>query len=60
MEGLTNEEEDIICETKPKLLSISIIIILNETISLLSVRVIKIKINGEFEPKQGITYQGVV
>jgi hypothetical protein len=27
---------------------------------LLSVRVIKIKINGEFEPKQGITYQGVV
>jgi hypothetical protein len=54
LKGLTNAKEDLIFETKPKLLSINTIIISNETISLLSVGVSKIKINGEFEPEQGI------
>jgi hypothetical protein len=40
MESLTNEKEDLIFEIKPKLFSIGTIIILNETISLLSVGVI--------------------
>jgi hypothetical protein len=54
LEGLTNEKEDLIFETKPKLFSINTIIISDETISLLSVGVSEIKINGEFELKQGI------
>jgi hypothetical protein len=60
MEGLTNEEEDLIFEIKPELFSISIINILDEKISLLNVGVTKIRINGEFEPKQGISYQRVI
>ncbi len=59
MEGLTNEEEDLIFEIKPELFSINIINILDEKISLLNVGVTKIRINGEFEPKQGISYQKV-
>jgi len=54
LEGLTNEKEDLVFETKPKLFSISTIIILDETISLLNVGVSKIRINGKFELKQGI------
>jgi hypothetical protein len=42
MESLIDEEEDLIFETKPKLFSIGIITILNETISLMSVGVTKI------------------
>jgi len=49
MEGLTDEEEDLIFETNIELFSIGTIIILDETISLLSVGVTKIRINGEFE-----------
>jgi hypothetical protein len=59
MEGLTNEEKDIIFEIEPKLFSIGTIIILDETISLLSVGVTKIKINGKSKLKQGISYQEV-
>jgi len=55
MEGLINEEEDLIFETKPKLFSIGTITILDEIVSLLSVRDIMIKINGELEPKQKIS-----
>jgi len=55
MEGLINEEEDLIFETKPKLFSIGTITILDEIVSLLSVRDIVIKINGEPEPKQKIS-----
>jgi hypothetical protein len=55
MEGLINEEEDLIFETKPKLFSIGTITILDEIVSLLSVRDIMIKINGEPEPKQKIS-----
>ncbi len=43
LEGLTNEEEDLILETKPKLFSIGTITISDEMISLLSVRMSKIK-----------------
>jgi hypothetical protein len=45
MEGRTNEE-DIIFEIGPNLFSIGTIIISDETISLLNVGIIKIKING--------------
>jgi glycerol-3-phosphate responsive antiterminator len=47
MEGLTNEEEDLTFETKPKLFSIGTITILDETISLLTIGVSEIKINGD-------------
>jgi hypothetical protein len=50
--GLTNEEEDLIFEIEPNMFSIGTIIISDETISLLNVGVLEIKINGEFEPKQ--------
>jgi hypothetical protein len=50
LERLTEEEEDPIFETKPKLLSIGTIIILEETISLLNIGVSNIRINEEFEP----------
>ncbi len=59
MEGLTNEEEDLIFEIEQKLFSISIINILDEKISLLNVGVTKIRITGEFEPEQGISDQRV-
>jgi hypothetical protein len=52
MEGLVDEEEDLIFETKPKLLSISTIILSEEIISLLSVGVLKIKSIEEFDLKQ--------
>ncbi len=57
MEGLIDEEEDLIFETELELFSIGIITILVETISLLNVRVTKIRINGEFKPKQKISYK---
>jgi len=47
MEGLIDEEEDLIFETELKLFSIGIIIISNETVSLLSVRPIVIRIYGK-------------
>ncbi len=58
MEGLTNEEEDLIFEIEPELFSIGTIINSNEIVSLLSVRVSKIIINGKCEPQWGITNQG--
>jgi hypothetical protein len=60
MDGLTNEEEDLIFEIEPKMFSTGTIIILNEIVSLLSVGVIEIKINGESKLKQGILDQGAV
>jgi len=51
--------EDLIFEIKLELFSIGIIIILDETISLLNVRVTNIKINGEYEPEQRISYKKV-
>ncbi len=58
MESLTDEEEDLIFETKPKLFSIGIIIISDEKNSLMNVGVTKIIINDEFELEQGISNQG--
>ncbi len=52
MEGLTYEEEDPIFEIKPKLLSISTIIIFFKK-NLLNVGVLEIKSIEEFDPKQG-------
>jgi hypothetical protein len=57
LEGLTNEE-DMIFQTKPKLFSIGIIIVLDETISLLSIGVSEITINEEYDPKQRTLDQG--
>jgi hypothetical protein len=54
MEGLTNEEKNIIFEIELELFSIGKITISNEIISLLNVKVIKIKINGKFELEQEI------
>jgi len=52
LKRLTNEEEDMIFEIKLELFSISKIIILDETVSLLSVRVLEIISIEEFDPKQ--------
>jgi hypothetical protein len=51
MEGLTDEEEDLIFEIKPKLFSINTITISDETISLLNDGIRKIIINGKSKPK---------
>jgi len=47
-----------IFETKLKLFSIGIVTISEETISLLSVGMLKIKFNEKIESKQGTSYQG--
>jgi hypothetical protein len=49
LEGPTNEEEDLIFEIEPELLSIGMITISNEIVSLLNIGVSKIIINGEFD-----------
>jgi len=43
-------------EIEPKLFLIGTITIWDETISLLNVEISKIRINGEFEPQQRISY----
>jgi hypothetical protein len=58
LEGLTYEKEDLIFETEPKLFSTSTITILDETISLLSIRMSKIKTNEKSDPKQKTIDQG--
>ncbi len=52
MQGLIDEEEDIIFETEPKLFSIGTITFLEEIVSLLSVRVSEIKSIEEYDSKQ--------
>jgi hypothetical protein len=59
MEGLTNEEEDIIFETKLKLFSIGIITLLEKTILSLSVRVSKIKSTEKSNLEQKTSNQTV-
>ncbi len=49
-ERLTDEEEDLILESKPKLFSIGIMTISKERFSLLNIGVLKIKINEESKP----------
>jgi hypothetical protein len=58
LEGLTNEEEDLICKIELELFSIGTIIISKERISPLSIGVLNIKINEEFDPQQGTSDQG--
>jgi hypothetical protein len=53
VERLINEKEDLIFKTRPEVFLISTIIILDETISLLSVGESKIRINENFDLKQG-------
>jgi hypothetical protein len=57
MERSTNEEEDLIFEIEQELFSIDTITFSKETISLLSVRVLKINSIEEFDPEQGIEDQ---
>jgi hypothetical protein len=52
MQGLTSEDEDLIFEIEPKLFPIDTITFLEETISLLSVEVPKIKSTKESYSKQ--------
>jgi hypothetical protein len=58
-ERITNEKEDMIFEIEPELLSIGIIIISNEIVSLLSIKVSKVKISGESDLEQETLDQGV-
>jgi hypothetical protein len=51
MEGLIDEEENMIFETKLKLLSIGTITLSEEMVSLLNVGVSKIKNIEKFDPK---------
>ncbi len=60
LERLIDEEEDMIFETKPKLFLTGTITISDETISLLSIGVLEIKISENFEPKQGTSNQGAI
>ncbi len=57
VEGLIDEEEDLIFMTWPKLFSISTIIISDETISLLNVRVSKIRMSEDSNLEQGTSGQ---
>jgi hypothetical protein len=60
LEGLTYEEEDVIFEIKPKLFSISTIIISYEVISLLSTKMSKVKINGKSNTESKTSDQGII
>ncbi len=53
LERLTNEEENLIFETKSKLFSIGTIIILKNKVLLLNIGMSKTIIHEEFEPQQG-------
>ncbi len=60
LKGLTNEKENMIFETKSKLFSIGTITISKEIISLLSIKISKIKIDEEYEPQQRTLSQGAM
>jgi hypothetical protein len=60
MEGLIDEEEVLIFETKPELFSIGTITISEETISLSSIGVLEIKINDKSESHQRTLDQGAI
>jgi hypothetical protein len=57
IEWLTDEEEDMIFEIKPKLFSIGIITLLEKMVSLFNVGVLKIRSTEKFDLEQGISYQ---
>jgi hypothetical protein len=58
LEVLTNEEEDLIFKIELELFSIGTIIISKKRISSLSIGVLNIRINEEFDPQQGTSDQG--
>jgi len=60
MEGLTDEEEDLIFETKPKLFLIGTIIFSKETVLLLNVGVLEIRSTKESNLEQGTSNQLIV
>ncbi len=49
-----------IFDIEPKLFSIGTIIISYETISLLNIRVSKVRVSGEFDIEQETSYQGAI
>jgi hypothetical protein len=59
LEGLTYQMEDMVFETKPKLFLIGTISISTKRISMTSIGMLEIRINEEFEPKQGRSYQKI-
>jgi hypothetical protein len=59
LEGLIDEEEDLIFEREPKLFSISTITISNEIISLLNIGMSEIRINAKSDLEQETVDQGV-
>ncbi len=60
MERLTNEEEDLMFETKLELLSICTITFSKEMILLLNVGMSEIRSTEEFDPKQGTSNQTTI
>jgi hypothetical protein len=54
LKRLTNEKGDLIFETKPKLFSIGTFTNSNEIVSLLSIKMLKVRVSGEsdLEPKK--------
>ncbi len=60
MEGLTNEEEDLIFEAEPELFSSNTITLSKEIVLLLSVQVLKIKSTTKLDPKQGTLDQTTI
>jgi hypothetical protein len=60
MEGLIDEEEDLIFETKLELFSFGTIILLEEMVSFFNVGLSKIRTIEEFDPKGRTSYQTVV
>jgi hypothetical protein len=60
LEGLTNEEEDLIFEIEPKLFLIGTITIPKEIVSLLCIGMLEIKINEKSKPQQRTSNQGAI
>jgi hypothetical protein len=58
MEGLINEDENLIFETKPKLFSIGIITISYEIVSLLNTKGSEVRVNGKCDLEQQALDQG--
>jgi len=54
-----NEKENIIFETKPKLFSIGTIGISNEIVSLLSIRMLEVRVSGESNLDQKTSNQKI-
>jgi len=60
LEGLIDDEEDLIFEIELKLFLISTIVIPKEIVSLLSIGILDIKINEKSKPHQRTSNQGAI